>query len=92
MWHVYILRSLKDGKFYIGCTSNLEKRIDRHNNGGNISTSRRRPLELVHSEIYTTKSEALARERLIKNYKGGDAFKKLIRNFTGWDGGAVKRT
>jgi len=78
MWYVYILRSLKDGKFYIGCTSILQKRIDRHNNGGNVSTSRRRPLELVYSEIYTTKIEALAREKLIKNYKGGDAFKKLI--------------
>jgi len=30
-YHVYIMQSLKDGSYYIGSTSNLEDRIERHN-------------------------------------------------------------
>ena len=78
MWHVYILKSLKDGRFYIGSTSNLEARINRHNAGGNISTKNRRPLKLIYSEIYQSKHEALRREKQIKSYKGGEGFKKII--------------
>ncbi len=78
MWFVYILRSLKDGRYYIGSTSNLEKRVERHNQGGNISTKNRRPLELVYFETYNTRVGALRRERVIKSYKGGEAFDKLV--------------
>ncbi|MBI2096105.1 MAG: GIY-YIG nuclease family protein, partial [Candidatus Taylorbacteria bacterium] len=31
MFYVYVLRSLKNGRFYIGCTNNLERRIFEHN-------------------------------------------------------------
>jgi len=31
MYYVYILRSIKDGKFYTGFTENIEKRIQKHN-------------------------------------------------------------
>ncbi|MEI6479299.1 MAG: GIY-YIG nuclease family protein [bacterium] len=34
MWFVYILKSLKDGRYYIGSTSDIEKRVERHNHGG----------------------------------------------------------
>ena len=89
MWQVYVLRSLKDHRFYIGATSDLNKRIERHNREGNVSTRNRRPLELVYSEPYNTKAEALAREKLIKSYKGGSAFRKIIEKRVG--GGAVNR-
>lgn len=78
MWYSYILRSLKDKRYYIGSTSDLEKRILKHNSGGNTSTKNRRPLELVYFESFTTKIEAQAREKQIKSYKGGLAFKKLL--------------
>ena len=80
MWKVYILKSKKDFKYYIGSTSNLEERLAKHNSGGNISTKNRRPLVLVYSETYNTKTEALSRERKIKSYKGGQAFKSLVSN------------
>ena len=35
---VYILRSLKDGKLYIGFSANLKKRIKDHFNGRSKST------------------------------------------------------
>lgn len=78
MWYVYVLHSLKDGKYYIGCTTDLTKRLVRHNAGGNISTKYRRPFELIYSEMYNDKREAFARERQIKSYKGGTEFKKML--------------
>lgn len=79
MWFVYVLKSLKDGKYYIGSTSDLERRLSQHNRGSNTSTKNRRPLELIYSETYNTEREAVSREFQIKSYKGGQAFKKLLQ-------------
>lgn len=68
-YFVYILRSIKDGKLYIGQTHNLEKRIERHNNGQVRSTKSRRPLELIYQETYKTRIETMAREKYLKSLK-----------------------
>ena len=78
MYCVYILRSLKDHKHYIGYTANLEKRLREHNRGKSISVRQRGPFELLYTEDLRTKIEAIRREKQIKAYKGGEAFKKLI--------------
>jgi predicted GIY-YIG superfamily endonuclease len=39
----------------------------------------RGPFKLVYKEEYTTLKEARERERQIESYKGGNAFKKLIK-------------
>ena len=62
MHYVYVLRSLKDGRFYVGYTENLEKRIAEHNDGKSASTKNRIPLELVYREICKNKVDALRRE------------------------------
>ena len=77
-YYVYILRSLKDQKFYIGSTSNVEARLKFHNGGLQRSTRNRTPFELVLMEEFSTKEEALKREKQLKAWKGGEAFKKLI--------------
>ena len=77
-YFIYIIKSLKDNKYYIGSTSDVEARIDYHNSGRQHSTKNRIPFILVYKEELTTKSEALIREKQIKSYKGGNAFKKLI--------------
>ncbi|MCF7808908.1 MAG: hypothetical protein K9N38_10365, partial [Candidatus Marinimicrobia bacterium] len=38
----------------------------------------RRPLVLIHKESFATRMEAENREKQIKSYKGGQAFKRLI--------------
>ena len=76
---VYILQSTKDYKFYIGYTANLKRRVDYHNLGINTSTKFRRPLKLIHFEEFPDKKSALKREKQIKSYKGGEAFKKLLK-------------
>jgi putative endonuclease len=77
-YHVYILRSLKDGRYYIGSTSNIEKRLAFHNSGRQRSTQNRTPFELVYSETLTSRQAALKREKQIKSYKGGNGFKQLL--------------
>ena len=77
-YSVYILRSLKDGNYYVGCTSDLKGRIKAHNSGKTRSLKNKRPLEIVYKEDYTDATEAFAREKKVKSYKGGVAFKKLL--------------
>jgi len=79
MFFVYVLKSLVDGKLYIGQTSNLEKRLTLHNEGKIRSTSRRYPLKLIYFEKYHTRGEAIKRERFLKSIKSRD-FKRELRN------------
>ncbi|RZM09072.1 MAG: GIY-YIG nuclease family protein [Pedobacter sp.] len=75
---VYILQSLKDGKYYIGETSDLNARLDFHNGGRQRSTRSRIPFKLELVEVFDTRDVALMREKLIKSWKGGEAFRKLL--------------
>ena len=70
MFFVYVLRSQKDHKRYIGFTHNLERRLSEHNAGIVKSTKNRRPFKLIYFEEYENKSEAIKREREIKAKKG----------------------
>ncbi|MBI2109166.1 MAG: GIY-YIG nuclease family protein [Parcubacteria group bacterium] len=78
MFIVYILYSDINKKYYIGYTSNLEKRLHYHNSEKNKSTKSGIPWKVVKVEKYFSKKDAWLRERQIKRYKGGGAFKKLI--------------
>jgi len=78
MHYVYILKSLKDGNLYKGSTSDLKKRVIRHNMGQVQSTKNRRPLKLIYYEECEEKSEALKRERFIKTIEGGVSIRKQL--------------
>ncbi len=78
MFFIYVLKSLKDNRFYIGQTNNFLSRLRRHNEGRVQSTKYRVPLILVYSENYATRSEAMARERYLKNLNGNSTFKEII--------------
>lgn len=66
MYVVYILYSEKDGGLYVGCTSDIEKRLQRHSQGEVPATKNRRALVCIHTEEYISKSEAFNRERFLK--------------------------
>ena len=66
MFFMYILKSLKDGNFYIGSTSDLKKRLKRHNSGLVKSTKLRKPLKLIYYEAYTSEEDARHREHNLK--------------------------
>lgn len=77
MW-VYILRSINIGKFYVGYTSDLHRRLNWHNTGLTKFTKSGVPWEVVYKEFCSDKLSAIKREKQIKSYKGGNGFKKLI--------------
>lgn len=80
---VYILKSLKDNNLYIGCTSNIDKRLKYHNLGYVKSTKNRRPLKLLHQEPYNNKYIAYKTERHYKTAKGKKEIKEKIYKLSG---------
>ena len=66
-WIVYILECA-GGTLYTGITNNLSRRINAHENGkGAKYTKGRGPFQLIHTETYTSRSDALKREAQIKS-------------------------
>ena len=78
MYFVYILKSLKVLRYYIGSSENVDRRLSDHNSGKVKSTKAYRPWKVVYLETFNIKSDALKREKQIKSYKSGNAFKKLL--------------
>jgi putative endonuclease len=77
MFYVYLLKSLKDNKYYIGQTQNVEKRLKAHNSGLVQSTKPRRPLVLIGYETFDSRNEARWFEYNLKNHS--DRKKKFIK-------------
>lgn len=71
MHYVYILQSLKNKNLYIGCTSDLRKRIIQHNQGQSHYTSKYIPWKLVYFEGYDAKEDAYHREQSLKLHAQG---------------------
>lgn len=66
-WYIYILRC-SDGSFYTGITTDLVKRVERHNSGDGAKYTRaRRPVGLIYSQECSSKSEAKRKELEIKS-------------------------
>ena len=66
MYYVYVLKSVKDSKLYIGSTNDLRRRLLEHNSGEVLSTKGRRPFELRYYEAYFTEQDARHREYALK--------------------------
>ncbi len=66
MYFVYLLKSKKNKKLYIGCTANLRRRIKEHNHGLVKSTQPYIPLQIVYYESYLSEEEAFHREHNLK--------------------------
>lgn len=78
LYYTYVLKSIKDGKLYIGSTGNLEIRVTQHNNGEVFSTKGRRPFELVYYEACQNKVKAELREKYFKTGFGRNYLKTRI--------------
>lgn len=79
--YVYVLRSTKDGQFYVGLTRNLPARLQAHNSGQVTSTKRRVPLELVYWEGCLNASDAAQREKYLKSAWGKRYIKGRLRRY-----------
>ena len=68
VFYVYILKCA-DGSYYTGHSDNLEKRLQDHDSGEIQGyTFTRRPVELVFAHPFSSRRDALERERQIKGW------------------------
>src|SRR3989338_9848898 len=69
-FYVYVLESLKDGKYYVGHSNNLRRRIKEHEHGYNFSTKFRLPFILIYYEACMSEKDAKRREKYLKTTQG----------------------
>ena len=74
-WYVYLLRSKRNNSTYIGCTSNLGRRLQEHKEGKNYSIKKLLPVELIYFEAYKSKKDAFRREKHLILFKRIKKFK-----------------
>jgi len=81
MYYVYALRSLKDGKFYVGFTKDIGKRLAAHNNRQVQATRNRIPFEIVYYEASRNINDAINREKYLKTTYGKRYLINRLRNY-----------
>jgi putative endonuclease len=71
MFYTYILKSLKNGKRYVGQISkDVFIRSHEHNVGSNKWTRANKPFVIAYCEKYNTRTEAIKREHFLKSGQG----------------------
>ena len=83
MCFLYILQSEITGRFYVGSTDDLERRLSEHLRGHSAATRGRGPWKLVHREQFENLLEARRREREIKRWKSAKMIQALVRDIVG---------
>ena len=78
MYYVYVLKSLKDQKSYVGHTNNFIKRIREHNQELVKVTKNRRPLKLLYYEACNVLKDAIQREKSLKTGFGRAYLKRRL--------------
>ncbi|MFB6122098.1 MAG: GIY-YIG nuclease family protein [Haloferacaceae archaeon] len=72
MHYVYVVEC-RDGTYYTGYTTDVERRVAEHDAGEGAKYTRgRTPVELVYTESFESKSAAMSREHEIKSLSRGD--------------------
>ena len=79
-WYVYVLQN-KYGKWYIGSTKDLRKRILNHNSGQSKSTKSGMPWKVIYCEIGININDARAREKYLKSGMGRRYLKNRLKFF-----------
>lgn len=75
----YILHSFKTGRFYVGSTNNLSRRLEEHQKGKTKYTRETGPYELVFSQRYESLTEARKIESWLKAQKSSEFLERIIR-------------
>lgn len=75
--HVYVLGCRSNGRTltYVGWTKDIERRLAQHNAGKGARTTRGRVWQLLHSESFSSQTEAMSREWHLKRER---AFRKEL--------------
>jgi len=76
-YFVYIIKSNKTGRFYIGQTQDIDLRLQFHNTGRSKYTKNLGPWSIFAYKAFNTRSEAMKEEKKLKNLRS----KKLLLEF-----------
>jgi putative endonuclease len=79
VWYVYFLE-LKNGDIYVGSTNDLRRRIESHEQGHVVSTSRHRPVVL---RSYVAVADEATARRLERYFKSGSGKAFAKKRFLG---------
>ncbi len=79
MYYVYILLEGKEGRFYIGQTENIKRRMGEHAAGHNHTTARYSEPKLIFIEGFINKQDAERREKYFKTTKGKQTLRSMLR-------------
>jgi putative endonuclease len=72
MHYVYVVEC-SDGTLYTGYTTDVERRVEEHNAGEGAKYTRgRTPVNVVHTEEFEDRGEAMSREATIKDMSRGE--------------------
>jgi putative endonuclease len=82
VYFVYIIQS-ECGRYYIGLTDDVERRVAQHNEGVSKWTKRYHNWHLVASWEFATLGEALKHEKGLKRQKGGNTFRRIVDETSG---------
>jgi len=80
LFFTYVLYSPSHDRIYVGQTDNMDARISRHNAGLIKSTKAYKPWELLHVEEFSSRAEAMNREKELKSHKGRDWIRDSMLN------------
>lgn len=78
MSYVYVLKSIKYSKLYVGSTTDLDRRISEHNAGLSIYTNLYKPWIVIYTEKFVKIEDARKREKYFKSCAGRKFLKKNI--------------
>ncbi|WP_092894393.1 GIY-YIG nuclease family protein [Algoriphagus aquimarinus] len=70
MFTVYAISSIGKTYIYVGMTSNLEDRLNRHNSGYEKTTRPYHPFRLIYQKDFLTRALAREYEKFIKTTRG----------------------
>ena len=78
MFFAYVLKSIHCDFYYKGHCENLQQRLAQHNSGMTQSIRPYIPFQIVYSEQFQTRNEAIKREKYFKSAAGRRFLKKII--------------
>ena len=77
---IYILQSLRSGKYYIGSTIDLKRRLNQHNSAWEHTGKSMGPFELKFSQEFSSINIARETELKLKAFKRRDYIEKIIKD------------
>ena len=78
MFYAYVIKSIEHNFFYKGHCEDLEVRLRQHNSGLTHSIKPYLPFKLVYFESFSTRPEAVTREKYFKSAAGRRFLKSKI--------------